>query len=170
MRGTTTIEFDFEFEYADGGQHHKAFAITLQAPGFDRYDVHTAMTAWIGKAALGFMANMPERQKPDGAERRQKANGDKTAEEIRAERRSSLTNLAMGLGVDDYQRFATFLRRTLTKNSALARVAETEVGIQDMTWSTIADQGGIEAVEEIMGAFIDFFTESPKSAGATGNT
>lgn len=165
MRGETTVELGFTFEYQQSVGENRGAAdadsVTVRAPGLSKFKVHTAMVAYVSQAMVGMMkalsgVNAQTGQADEAAERPE---GDQDVMQI----------MAMGLSDEKFSEFCDFVRKVLTREPKLAFVGDNQP-LNDDTWEAIAEAGGLEAVMKILGAFTDFFMAAQlKSAERTGN-
>lgn len=153
-RGKATVEFDFGFEYSDGGEFCRATAIDLQAPGRGLIDVHNIMESWIGKGMVGaakvhndikdLIASVDE----DEAREKVKKGGGK----------GRLKMLSMGLDPENYNRLVKYVLKSLT-NSPLAMISGTKIKLNEGIWNSLEEEGGLDAILEVVGEFIGFFED-----------
>lgn len=159
MKGENTVEFDFTFQYSRGGKFEEGHSITIRAPGLGKYDVHTTMTAYVGRAALAFAklassdSGQPAPHADSSAEADQPSGEDQDEQDV-------MQLMAMGLGVEEFPKFAMYLKRVLTGTPKLARVTDTDVGISDEIWESLEANGGMDAVHRVMSDFTGFFLGS----------
>lgn len=155
MRGSKTLTFDFEFTYSKGGQFVKHNRITVKEPGLGKWEVHSQMTAYVSKAALAFSKLAADMQQPARIE-------DEASEAPNPDEEQDVMQLmAMGLGVEEYPKFANYVKRVLTGAPRLASVGEDGDGaVTDEVWESLAENGGMEAVSRIMSEFTGFFFEA----------
>lgn len=157
-RGEKVVTFDFNFTYSEKGSYVEANTITLRAPGLAKFDTHARMKGWVGKAVLAFTSNA----KPSGA-----AQADEEPEQGGDDNQDVMQIMSMGLGVDDFATFATFVKKTLT-NSTLATVGDRGVLLTDEVWMDLEKHGGMEAVMKVMSDFTGFFFEALTSRKKNG--
>lgn len=156
MRGTKTITFDdCEFTYSKGGQFVRGNQITVREPGLGKWEVHSQMTAYVSKAALAFSRLAAGMQVPDRPVEDEPEVADQD------EQQDVMQLMAMGLGVDEYPKFASYVKRVLTGSPRLASVGEDgESAVTDEVWDSLAENGGMEAVTRVMSEFTGFFFEA----------
>lgn len=164
MRGEKTVDLGFTFTVGQGDKGYvDVSTVTVRAPGFRRADIHDTMVAWVSKASINFAkvrAGLP-------------SDAESTVEDEEAIRalddddQDWMQMVAMGLEVDQYATFASYVRKVLT-NSKLASVGD-DGKLTDEAWEAIYEQGGMEAVRRIESAFVGFFFESLLSTGRRGN-
>lgn len=166
MRGTTTIEFDFEFTYQETAGKDRKLAktntVTLCAPSLQDFALHTFMVRSLKAGGIGFATAIQGliKDQGDGVEDDDDAAADENP--MRA-----IDLLAVGLG-DDFDTFCARVKKELTNKKRLAYVGD-EHPLKDQTWDAIAEAGGLDAVMQIISAFADFFMAAPsKSQKKTG--
>ncbi|MEQ8823845.1 MAG: hypothetical protein RIC14_05680 [Filomicrobium sp.] len=150
MRGEKTIDLGFTIQVSQGGQYVDANSVTVRAPGFRRADIHDQMTVWVGKAAMSFekfRADIPQTKT---------VTDDEDIEDIESKDEDWMTMVSMGLDVDQFTSFASYVRSVLT-NSKLANVGDGDARLTDEAWEAIFEQGGMDAVRRIESAFVGFF-------------
>ena len=162
MRGEKVIDFGFTFKYSDGGEFQEASEIVLRAPGLDKFDVHTSMKAWTGKAMLNFA--QIARGETVSDEQIEQESPDNTTDD-----QDVMQMMSMGLNVDEFPKFAAYVRKVLTNSKKLATVGQTDIPLTDATWIDIENQGGMEAVFKIMSDFTGFFLGALTSKGQNGD-
>lgn len=163
MRGEKTIDLGFTISVSQGGDYVSADTVTVRAPGFRRADIHDTMVAWVSKASINFTklrAGLPVSDQP--------IDDDEALKSIDDADQDWMQMVAMGLEVDQYAGFASYVRKVLT-NSKLASVGDVDAKLTDEAWEAIYDQGGMEAVRRIESAFVGFFFESLMSTKRHGN-
>lgn len=163
MKGEKTINFDFAFQYSEGGKFAEASSITVRAPGLGKFDVHTTMSAYVGKAALAFTRLASEMPQQAAAE------ADDDSGEPKTDDQDVMQLMAMGLGVDEFPKFAMYVKRALTGTPKLAHVTDTKIGLTDEIWESIEAGGGMEAVQKVMSDFAGFFFEALGGRRAKAN-
>lgn len=169
MRGEKKIEFDFSFQYSENGSFAEASSITVRAPGLGKYDVHTTMQSFIGKASLGFRkahqgVSEPSSEGPVIDDEPAEAVSEKDHDE------NVLMLISMGLSTEEYQKFTTYLYRALTNCPKLASVGDTKEPVTEAVWLSIEENGGIAAFEKVVSAFVGFFLVSPRSQKTNGRS
>lgn len=152
VKGIKTIDFDFDITYSKGGQFVATRQITVREPGLGKWEVHSQMTAFVGKAALAFSKLAADMAQPAG-------DGEAPATDVDVDEEKDLMSLmSMGLGVDEYPKFANYVKKVLTGAPRLAYVGEDQAqAITDEVWESLAENGGMESVTRVMSEFTDFF-------------
>ena len=171
MRGEKTIEFDFEFTYSRKGSFMKGSRITLREPGLGKRQVHATMTAFMSEAMLGQMRHLSAFQEASKAKELQKAADaeDEEAEdqdeaELETEtERNVLATMAAGLGTEKFPAFMDYVIKALTEAPKLASIEDSEVGLTHATLEEIAENGGMEAIDRIVGVFASFFDDTARA-------
>lgn len=178
MRDTKkVITFDFNFTYTRDGNLIEGNTITVCEPAFDKRDVFRKMQAYVAEAQKGMLRTFSNDQLKAEADKQQ-ADGATAAAPGELD---ALFTMRMGLGIDDYTRFAEFVQTALTGNRALAFIGDQDLPIKDRlpvqtgVWMSIAEAGGMEAVDQVLAGFASFFlgtrpakNASPTTSGATG--
>ncbi|MEQ8822968.1 MAG: hypothetical protein RIC14_01195 [Filomicrobium sp.] len=159
MRGEKTIDLGFDIKVSVGGEYVHESEVTVRAPGLDKFQVHTKMQAYVGKALAGIAGMRGQLQ--DAA---QDTNEDE--QDTNKDEQDVMVLMSMGMSGDDYTEFAAFARKSLT-NSKLASVGE-NAKLTDEAWLEIEAQGGMEAVMRILSAFTDFFFDALASKPENG--
>lgn len=157
-----TIRFDFEFEYPAHGRNERASAITVCEPPYAQRDVLRRMQAYVAEMQRGIMKTFTPEQLDEAARRREQG-GSNQGEEPEAETAAieNLASMRMGLGVEEYVKFADYVQRALTNAKGLAFVGEdpdSRVPITDLVWVNLSNAGGMEAVDRVLSEFVGFFT------------
>lgn len=164
MRGEKTLSFEFTFPYSENGGYAEANTITIRAPGLGKFHVHSTMQAYVMDAISTLQAKRAaiESMARDGEDDGKPADDE-------ADPAGVWQMMAMGLGVEKFPKFAEYVTKVLTNAPKLASIGEGKVALSDEVWTALEDNGGIEAIHEVLGTFVGFFLESPKSARRTGN-
>jgi hypothetical protein len=158
MRGSKTIEFDFDITYSKGGQFVTTRQITVREPGLGKYDVHATMTAFVSKAALSFSKLAKEMR---GAGGQQPEQSEPSAPPADDDDQDVMQLMAMGLGIDEFPKFATYVKKAMTGSPRVATVGEgTDQAITEEVWESLDQNGGMEAVNKVMSEFTGFFFEA----------
>lgn len=157
-RGAKTITFDFDFTYAAGGKQDQHNEIHVAAPGVENFQVHATMQGYINRALMFAMPNLASIGEDVREEMSERAKERATEKEGKDDV-STLAIASMGLGPKEYPKFLAYVKKTLTGNSRLAWVGDDKAPISDVVWSTLAEEGGMEAVEQVLAAFADFFSD-----------
>lgn len=160
VAGVTKIKFDFEFTYSKDGDEDIGDTIVLNAPNFQQSEIHYRMTSFVTK---GIFSAMPQLEKAAGI-----SDDDKSDDKNDSDEEQNYM-LIMALGMDDKQfvEFTKYVKQILTNNPDLARIDNEQIGITDLLWQQIAENGGPQAVDRVLSAFIHFFMaalNSPKKA------
>lgn len=172
MRGTKTLQLPFEFEYSDGGTYVTTNEVTLTAPGIDRFHVHATMHAYVMDALFAMAKRAVELQGASEARKNaeeEEYEGDDQQDKKEIEGKEFFDQLALGMGIDKFPNFVTYVKKILTNNVHLARVGQGKMPITDETWERIEEAGGMEAVKDIIGTFSSFFVNSPGASKANGS-
>lgn len=166
MRGEKTVTFDFNFEYSHDGNFVEANTITLRAPGLGKFDVHNTMQAYVSKAVVSFAAQLRDANKgqPDTSDNDEDVSDTSEQDEDK----DVMVIMAMGLDLDVYPKFASYVQKVLTNTPKLATIGDTKMPITDAVWASIEERGGIEAANKIMSEFTSFFFDALGSKKANG--
>jgi len=170
-RDETLLTFDFEFEYSANGEMQKEFAVAVRAPGLDQYPVHSRMAGLAAAAMVGLQQQASRFERPTAPAASEPA-ADEDEKEVSPEKEAEqwLISFRMGLGPERSAEATDWIKRTLTKNARLASVGATSVPLNDAVWESIAKEGGVAAVDLVIGAFIAFFFRDPsRSRGGSGS-
>lgn len=173
MRGTKKIEFDFAFEFSEGGSYVSANCVTVTAPSIAAFGVHQHMRASVVASLFGAAKMAAELHGVAEARRRaidEEEAAAASSEPIIPTGAETLDQIALGLGPEKFTAFAAYVRGVLTNNAKLARVGQGSTPITDETWERIEEAGGMEAVAEILGTFAGFFVPSPTSPMRSGTS
>jgi hypothetical protein len=162
MRGEKILELGFEFEYSAGGKFERAESITLRAPGFKLRHIHATMTGFVSDALIGLAGKVSQLRDAGGKD---DSNADAAGD---TGERDALVLMSMGLG-PKFADFHAYVIKTLTNTQLLAAVGGTTTGITDAVWESIEEQGGMAAVDKIVGEFSGFFLDQAGSKLTTGN-
>jgi hypothetical protein len=171
MRQTSkTIEFDFSFTYSKGGQYEEAKSVTVCEPNFDNRAVFRKMSGYIALAQKGLVKTFSGLSRSQIEEQVE----EKAPVEAPAEA-EALATLSMGLEIDAYEEMLRFVEKALTSNKHLAYVGndpQSRVPVTEEVWRNIAEAGGLEQMERVIGAFASFFmgTPSAKTSPKTSGT
>lgn len=170
MRGEKTIKFDFDFSFPTGdGEFGYANAIDIRAPGLGKHDVYFTVKSYVSKALTGFAKLRGDIEKPkadkdiDLDDEPVEESNDEDSDEI-----DTMAIMAAGLDVKAFQELALYLRRALTASPKLATVSGTKTAVTDEVWHTIDEKGGMDAINKVLCAYIDFFLESQTSRSRNG--
>lgn len=164
------IEFDFEFQYSDKGQFAAEQVITLQAPSFADFGIHTTMTGYAKAAEVGTAVALSAFRREDRQDLSSVAEETPASVESDAQMAERVIGVyAMGLGSDKFPAFMDHVRKILTNNPRLARVGETNQPIVDDVWRSIADKGGMDAINLVIAGFAGFFLTAAPSRSQNAN-
>lgn len=173
MRGETMLTLDFEFEFSHNGEVQKEFAVKLRAPGLDQYAIHNRMAGLASEAQVGLAQRYSKIERPKAADIAEAVAAAEQAVDQETESEAAarvLDAFATGLGPERFAETMDWLRRTLTGNAKLASIGDTGTPIRDKVWESIADQGGLDAVNLILGTFIAFFMDGPARSRKGGGS
>lgn len=148
MKGETQIEFEFDFEFTEAGRTEKSNSITVRAPGYRRIELHDKMVALVNEALIGLVPKIGDLDRSAGAV----SDGEPAAGQ-----RDALMMLAMGLGNERFPGVMTMIRKQLTNAPDIAFVTGSQEPVTDLVWESLADGGGVEAVNQVVSTFVDFF-------------
>ena len=166
MASQRTVTFDFDFDYPNSGAYGRTNKVTVSAPSFSNYEVYSTMQGYVSQALLNFAKLRGETAKSEA-----EVEEDETeTKDDEPDDRDVMVIMAMGLGVDAYPKFASYVKRVLT-NSRLAVVGEpgdTIVKITDEVWDSIVKEGGMDSAQKIMSEFTGFFFDALASKGKSG--
>lgn len=157
MRGEKTITLEFPVNYSSKGAFLESDKITLRAPGFAKFDVHSTMTAYVGEAMKGFITI---REQMTAAQAAAEAGDEDENEKPDDEDRDVMQLMAMGLGIEKYPAFALYLKKILTNAPKLATIGEQNDPISDEVWMEIENAGGVDGANRIFSEFTGFFFDS----------
>lgn len=180
MKGEKQVTFPFEFKYSDGGVFKTDYGITVRAPSLNQFAVHTAMVAFAAEAdranqaagLVAFSSISAEQLSTLLKSRGDNGSGDEAApvESDRDMANRVIGQFASGLGSEKFPKFMEFLLKTLKNNAKLATVGDTKIPLTDATVDSIAEIGGMDAINLILASFAGFFlpdqaAQSPKPNG-----
>lgn len=169
MRGEKTIEFEFPIRYSENGEWNEATAVTVRAPGLDKFSIHSKMQSYVARAVFEFAkANEHLRKGAPTGSASVEDDAEVEDEAANADDQDVLVIMQMAMGVDDYAAFADFVRKTLTNAPRLASIGDSKQPIKDETWLSIEEAGGLEAVHKIISEFCGFFFDALKSQKKSG--
>lgn len=168
-RGTKTITFDFPILYPVDGQYLETNKITVNSPGLGKYDVYSTMKSYVGKAMLNMSKARAGIKSDEELKIALQDDDEAPAQDAgEDEDRDVMIIMAMGLSTEDYPKFATYVQKVLTGSPRLATVGDEKCAITDEVWTSIEENGGMEAVNRVMSEFVGFFFDalpSPKKSG-----
>lgn len=171
---TTTVRFDFTFRYARAGLIEEGNCITVCEPNYEKRNVYRRMQGYLAEAQSGILKRYDFKELGDAAEKAS-ADAPDTEKVIK-----SINTMRMGLSMDEYPRFCDWLQKELTDARALAFVGDDltippkeRIPVGEGVWMSIAENGGLGQIEEVLSAFTDFFLsgrESPKAVTPPSET
>ena len=154
-RGKHRFELGFEVEFSHDGKFQTFNAIDMASPGLKYFDFYTTVEGWMAEAMFSMASKMDDIQKiidsvdKDEARKKVKQGGG----------RGQLDMLKGAMGHEDYSKFVAYIRKHLT-NTPLAMIADSNRTIDADTWEAIAEQGGMEVVLQVIGEYLDFFSDT----------
>lgn len=181
-----TVTFDNAFRYSKNGQFEETNCITVCEPGYEHRQIFHTMRAYMGEAEKGLMkiisdlrssqpaapVAVPVEEAPpaDAAEAEAKK-----AKEQEIEDATYLEQMRMVLGIEGFPKFCDYVQKVLTNHKGLAycggehgQEIKERVPVTDGVWEQIANAGGVEEMDRVIAAFLNFFAGSPsKTTGQT---
>ncbi len=180
---TTTVTFDFTFKYPRHGIYEEANSVTVCEPNYDKRQVYITMKGYMGEVQNGLMKLYSDpgiasqvaqaRERLAAGVQDVQATGAETDDD---EGPSLLEQMQRVMGVEGYARVYDYLQKQLTNCKQLAFVGsdpDDKNPIVEEVWAAIAREGGMPAIDRILGAFANFFlAPSSKSttSGMSGST
>lgn len=162
----STVTFGFRFQYPAKGQYEEADCITVCEPNWDKRQVYRRMHAYVAEAQKGMLRMFSNSDLQKQAESSTSSDSTSDGGDI-----DPLMIMRMGLGVDQYPTFVEWVTKEITNTKALAFVGsdpENRIPITDEVWMNIEKEGGLEAVDKVVGAFAGFFTARDQSTMPSG--
>jgi ABC-type dipeptide/oligopeptide/nickel transport system permease component len=156
IAGIKKIKFDFEFTYAKDGDEDIGDTIVVKEPSFDDLETHARMTSLVTKGLFGAMPVM--KGMIDASEEPNNEGAKEAVED--QQQRSAMFIMALGMDDKKYIEFIRFVKNLLTNDNRYAYVDGEQIGISDLLWKNIEEQGGKAAVEQILAEFVGFFIEA----------
>lgn len=154
-RGRDTVRFDFEFQYSSRGHFETASGVDIEQPGRKYLDFYNYVESWIANGMFKLAGQVDGlrslMESVDGDEARQKV-----------EEGGGIGQLGLLRGVvepEEYSRFFNYVLKNLT-NTPMCKIAGTDIKMTDDYWDVIEAAGGIAAIEQVVGKYLDFFGDS----------
>jgi len=156
MRGEKTIDLGYEIAYSKGGKFHTATTITVRAPGYELYRVHSMMQGWTSEGAVGYRKTFAEQiAKAETGEVPAPQAGEEPAEDVKID---VMAMMAAGLTPARYAEFAAYVMDTLKNNAKLCSVGDDpSATLTDHVLRQIVENGGLADVDRIFSEFAGFF-------------
>ncbi len=184
MRETTkTVTFhDFTFRYSRRGQFEDACSITVCEPNFEKRAVHAKMSAMVFDALIKAqqrVARPQSEEAPQVEPAAAAAASDGSDVEVLAGADQAepdyLIHMQMGMPSSDYSAFLEYARVQLTGDRRLAFVGDDTSGpvkeripIDEGVWMSLAEEGGMDAVNRVLSAFVSFFHPAARQKRTSG--
>lgn len=155
IAGVKKITFDFDFTYSKDGDEDLGDTIVLKEPGLSALEISAKIESYVSKGLLASMACLGDISADQIKELADSAgqSGDKNLNDGQ----SALMLLAAGLEPKEYAAFILLLKKTLTNDSRFAHIEGEAIGLTDMLWKQIEDNGGKKLVDKIFTEYTDFF-------------
>jgi hypothetical protein len=170
MRSTTAVvEFPFTFKYPRAGIYEEANSVTVCEPSYEKRAVHRRMSSTVMEALTAWQRKVAEYGQRPNQEAASSEASDGDASSITGE--VVMVILRNGMTTDNFVRFCDFVQKELTDSKSLAYVGsdpEDRQPIVEEVWAAIAREGGVEAIDMIIGEFARFFSgfgPSPRPSG-----
>ena len=151
-RGRATVNFDFEFQYSQGGKFETASGLDIEEPGRKYLSFHNRVESWIANAMFKMAQKIDDLQAVMDS-----VDADEAREKV--EEQGGIGQLGFLRGVmdpEEYDRFFNYILKHLT-NTPMCRIAGTDIRVSDEYWDVIEEAGGIAALEQVVGQYLDFF-------------
>lgn len=159
MRDMKTIDLGFTFQFSKGGQIADATEITVCEPGYDKRAVYRRMQGYVAQAQKGLLRMRSEQRSTAAPAPTEPPLEGKSAAEPEAEP-DALFIMRMGLSVDEYEAFASYVQRELTNNKSLAFVGsnpDDRSPVGEDVWMSLDRHGNMDAIDKILSEFAGFF-------------
>ena len=162
-----TIEFPFSFQFPNGGIQDLSSAVTVCEPSYDNRHVYRRMQAGLGDWAKAYMLMQAELRAKTGDKSTEVDEAPVQASEAQADTESDtdiINQMRIVLGTSGFEELANYIQKELTNNRSLAYVGSDlttlvrdRVPVTDLVWMNIANAGGMQAIDRVLSAFINFF-------------
>lgn len=170
MRGEKVVTFDFDITYPNGqGGYETTREIRLRAPGLGKSEVFFTLKAYASKAVTGFakiQSEIQQGRKKDASDDDEDETPKKDAKQDDVD---TMYLMASGLDIPTFAQFSNYLRRAITNTPKLASMGDSKAALSDEVWENIDTNGGMEAVNKVLAAYIDFFLEPLIAPSKTGS-
>jgi hypothetical protein len=179
MRNTTAVvTFDFTFTYPRKGIFEQANSITVCEPSYEKRAVHRRMASTVMEAVHAYQrlaaadaaaAQMPSAPRP--SEPSEQADGEQKDVASRITADVLMIILRAGMKTDDFVRFCDWVQKELTDCKQLAYVGtdpDDKNPVFDLVWESIVKEGGVEAIDRVIGEFSRFFLGLNPSRTSSG--
>lgn len=161
MRGETRVIFDQPFEYVDkDAGTTETNEITIRPPSIAHYHIHSKMEAWMGEAMRGMAAMQSSLGQTSPPVPPTPSNGAASSLDEDDDEQDPMQVMQMGLSIDTYPEFVSYVKDVLTNEPALAFIGDARSPIRDVVWLNLAEVHGLDGVGRVIGTFTSFFLEA----------
>jgi hypothetical protein len=190
-----TVTFDFAFKYSRDGIWDQGNSITVCEPGFANRQVFRKMQSYVARSRAIGAANANRNLTPEQFEAQTRAVLEFRAAQAAAKETAStdatvvappaiaVPDITMDwfsdFPPDEFMRFSDDVLKALTGNKALAYIGDDHtlmlsnpgrLAVGEGVWASIADEGGMDAIDKVLMAFASFFIYTQPATNSSVTT